>query len=222
MDSGAMMQQCIQQTLEGIDGVIVYIDDIVVSAENEEAHDMILQKVLHHLHMKDFHLQLWRCQFRKVNDLLLLSQDNICPDLANIEAMSKILMPTTLTQICSFLGIVQHYSQYIANLADMTEPLNAVLHDSKPFAWSDKCQAWFEKLKTMMATCYLPLSMITVQWRREARGVSGLWISSRNTFWVALSPSTQINMHYNRFWGVPRRWRASERPANSFGVQYRN
>ncbi len=65
MDSGAMMHQCIQQTLEGIDGVVVYIDDILVFTENEEAHDMILRKVIHRLHAKDFHLQLQKCQFCK-------------------------------------------------------------------------------------------------------------------------------------------------------------
>ncbi len=61
-------------------------------------------------------------------------------------------------QVCSFLDTVQHYSQYITKLADMTELLNAVLCDSKLFAWSDECQVAFEKLK-MMITSHLQLSL---------------------------------------------------------------
>ncbi len=155
------MQWCIQQPLEGIEGIIAYIDDILVFAENEEAHDVILRKVLCHLHAKDFHLQLRKCQFCRPSISFLrqiLSRDNIHPDLANVEAISKILMPTMHMLVCSFLGTVQHYSQYITKLTDMTEPLNAVLHDSKPFAWSDECQVAFEELKTVIAL-HLQLSL---------------------------------------------------------------
>ncbi len=130
-------------------------------AENEEAHDAILWKVLRHLHAKDFCLQLRKCQFRKQSISFLgqiLSRDNIRLDLANVEAISKIPTPTTFTQVCSFLGTVQHYSQYITKLADMTEPLNAVLHDSKPFTWPDECQTAFDQLKTAIAS-HLQLSL---------------------------------------------------------------
>ncbi len=40
----------------------------------------------------------------------------------------------------------------------MTELLNAVLRDSKPFTWPDKCQTAFDQLKTMIAS-HLQLSL---------------------------------------------------------------
>ncbi len=112
VDLGATMQQCIQQTLEGIDGVVIYIDDILIFAKMKEAHDAILWKVLRHLHAKDFRLQLKKCQFGKHSISFLgqiLSQDQIRWDPANVEAISNIPTSTMFTLICSFLGTVQHY-----------------------------------------------------------------------------------------------------------------
>ncbi len=54
VDSGATMQWCIQQALEGLDGVFIYSDDILVFAHSKEANNAILRKVLCHLHAKDF------------------------------------------------------------------------------------------------------------------------------------------------------------------------
>ncbi len=116
---------------------------------------------MHHLHVKDFRLQLKKCQFGKRSISFLgqiLLQDQIRPDPANVEVISKIPTPTALTQIRSFLGTVQHYSQYIAHLADMAEPLNAALCNNKLFAWSDECQRAFENLKMAIAL-HLQLSL---------------------------------------------------------------
>ncbi len=42
-------------------GVAAYIDDILIYAPSEETHDDILWKVLCHLHMSDFQIQLQKC-----------------------------------------------------------------------------------------------------------------------------------------------------------------
>ncbi len=44
-DSGASFQHCKEETLQGLDGVTAYIDDILIFAETVEAHDDILWKV---------------------------------------------------------------------------------------------------------------------------------------------------------------------------------
>ncbi len=53
-DSGASFQCCIEETLQGLEGVAAYIDDILIYTLSEEAHNDILRKVLRHLHMNDF------------------------------------------------------------------------------------------------------------------------------------------------------------------------
>ncbi len=58
VDLGVAMQKAIHQTLEGIEGCIAYIDDILVFGETKEAHDAVLCQVLHRLQAKDFRLQL--------------------------------------------------------------------------------------------------------------------------------------------------------------------
>ncbi len=59
------MQCCIKQALAGIDGVVAYIDVILIFAETQEAHDDILRKVLCHLQDNGFRLHIHKCLFRQ-------------------------------------------------------------------------------------------------------------------------------------------------------------
>ncbi len=64
-DSGATIQRALEETLAGIEGVAVYVDNILIFAETKEAHDHILRQVLHCLHANDFCLQIRKCLSRR-------------------------------------------------------------------------------------------------------------------------------------------------------------
>ncbi len=78
----------------------------------------------------------------------ILTADSIQPDPAKVEAIQKMPVPTTIKQLHSFLGMVGVYSPYIPNLADLSEPLNALRRDNATtFTWTDECGTAFNKLK---------------------------------------------------------------------------
>ncbi len=125
-DSGAVCQQLVQDTLADLEGVVAYIDDILIFVDTIEEHDNILRQVLCRLQAKDFRIQLSKCLFHHLEVPFLgrlISANGIRPDPKNVAAISKIPVPTTLKQTCSFLGTVTHYSQFMPDLADLAEPL---------------------------------------------------------------------------------------------------
>ena len=56
-------QRYIQDVLKGIDGVYIYLDDILLFNKNEQEHKANLQKVLQRLHEADLTLSLDKCAF---------------------------------------------------------------------------------------------------------------------------------------------------------------
>ncbi len=80
----------------------------------------------------------------------ILSAGGFRPDPKNTEPITKIRPPTNLTELRSFLGMVTHYGNYIADLANVAEPLIALKRKDVPFIWSDDCQSAFEQLKTIV------------------------------------------------------------------------
>ncbi len=108
-DSGASLQRCIEETLQGIEGVTAYIDDILIYAPPEEAHDDVLQKVLCHLHLNDFRIQLRKRIFHQPKLPFLgriMSAEGLSPNPENVQAIKEVPVPTCLSELKSFMGMV--------------------------------------------------------------------------------------------------------------------
>ena len=56
-------------------------------------------------------------------------------------------LPTNVSEIRSFLGLVRYYQRFMEGLSKLAKPMIALLEKSAKFVWSDKCQANFEDLK---------------------------------------------------------------------------
>ncbi len=120
------MQWALEETLAGIEGVMVYVEDILIFAETKEAHNHILHQMLCRLHANGFHLQICKCLFHVDHVAFLghiISGDGISPDPETVWAIQEVPVPTVLKQVHSFLGVVGFYSPYIVNHADLAEPL---------------------------------------------------------------------------------------------------
>ncbi len=96
-DMGAVCQKLVHEMLADLDGVVTYIDDILIFAETVEKHDSILRHVLQHLQAHDFHLQLCKCVFCKTEVPFLgclLSKHGVRPDMEHAKAINDAPAPT--------------------------------------------------------------------------------------------------------------------------------
>ena len=77
----------------------------------------------------------------------VVTKEGIVASSRKVVAVLKIPPPQSLTQLRSFLGMVNHYRKFFPLLADLSDPLNHLLKKDTPWEWSSECQESFTKLK---------------------------------------------------------------------------
>lgn len=121
-----IFQRVMCDMLAGIEGVVVYIDDIVVSGETKEQHDARLAEVLSVLRGNNATLNEEKCLIG-VKQLEILgynvSAAGISPSDDKISAIHNFRQPETREEVRSFLGLINFVGQFIPHLSTRTEPL---------------------------------------------------------------------------------------------------
>lgn len=58
--------------------------------------------------------------------------------------------PENVSQLRSFLGLVNYYHSFLPNLASVMGPLNELLQNNKKWVWTTKCDDSFAKVKELI------------------------------------------------------------------------
>ncbi|XP_058121680.1 uncharacterized protein K02A2.6-like [Anopheles ziemanni] len=148
-------QQLMEVMLAGLDGVAVYLDDIVVGGPNEEAHMRNLRSVLRRIKEYGFTIRLDKCSFQKKQIKYLghlLDSKGLRPDPARIDAIMKLQVPTDVTGVRSFLGAVNYYGKFVRNISMLRHPLDNLLKEGAAFTWTRQCQDAFDQFKAILSS----------------------------------------------------------------------
>ena len=68
----------------------------------------------------------------------------------NIRAIVDAPEITNVSQLRSFLGLVQYYARFLKNLSTILHPLYQLLKKNAKWKWTEKCQAAVNKVKSMI------------------------------------------------------------------------
>ncbi|XP_073959776.1 uncharacterized protein [Choristoneura fumiferana] len=155
-----IFQKTIERILVGCDGVINFIDDILIYGRNKEEHDTRLEKVMEVLRNSNVVLRQDKCIIgvQKVHFLgHELSETGIKPLQKYISAIQDFRPPNTVAELQSFMGLVNYVGKWIPDLATVTEPMKELLRN-RPGKNSDIQKDWglnqqtaFNKLKMALA-----------------------------------------------------------------------
>ena len=105
----AIWQRTIEQVLAGVEGVICYFDDILACGKNQAEHDARLRRILCRFDKYGLRLRKDKCDLYKkqVNYLGFVVLDKgLHPDPSKISAISGAPQPENVSQLQSFLGLV--------------------------------------------------------------------------------------------------------------------
>ena len=143
-------QQVIQQVLQDCSGTANISDDIIIYGPNTAEHDKRLEKVLTRLKDRGLTLNKEKCVFHmpKLTFMgLVLSRQGIGPTEEKVKAVNEACEPQSVSEVKSFLGLVNFNARFIPDLATVAEPLRRLTKKGEPFVFGPEQQAAFTELK---------------------------------------------------------------------------
>lgn len=98
-----------------------------------------------------------KCHFFKEEILFLgyiVTRDSIKPNPKTIEKMKNfpLLLPKTMKEVRSFLGLASYYRRFVHNFVRIARPLHDQLQATKKFPWTDEATRTFNELKQKLTT----------------------------------------------------------------------
>ena len=154
----AIFQRTMESLLGDLPHVCIYLDDILVTGESESAYLQNLAAVLDRLEAAGIRLKREKCSFMipKVEYLgHSISAEGIHPIPEKVRAVLEAPPPTDISQLRSFLGMINYYGKFLPNLATLLRPLYDLLHTSKTWSWRSPQEQAFKKAKELLSTAPL-------------------------------------------------------------------
>ena len=71
---------------------------------------------------------------------------------SKISAISGAPQPENVSQLQSFLGLVNFYGRFIPNASQVLYPLNMLLQKGATWKWTDECESAFKTVKECLTS----------------------------------------------------------------------
>ena len=149
----SIFQRIMENLLQGIPRVCVYLDDILVSGATEQEHLANLEQVLQRLESAGMKLKRPKCAFL-LDSVAYLGHEISAEGLHTAKTKMKAIVdapdPRNLTELRSFLGMVNYYGKFSPNLATTLAPLYELLRQTKAWTWGSLQRKAFQKVKGLL------------------------------------------------------------------------
>jgi hypothetical protein len=118
--------------------MVVYFNDILIYSKSLNEHIEHLCAIFCALRESRLFANLEKCTFCTDRVAFLgyvVTQRGIEVDEAKIEAIKSWLIPATLTQLLSFLGLTGFYQRFVSDFSTIVAPLNDLMKKGVSFHW---------------------------------------------------------------------------------------
>jgi len=152
----AIFQRIIENFLEGVPHTCIYLDEILLTGKTKSEHFSNLAEVLTRLEKAGLCLKQEKCSFMLPSiDCLgdIISANSLQPTKEKVHAITDAPIPGNVSQLCSFLGLVNYCSKFLPHLATLA-PLYFLLQKSK-WHWGEKQKQAFEEAKSQISSTVL-------------------------------------------------------------------
>ncbi|XP_013136418.1 PREDICTED: uncharacterized protein K02A2.6-like, partial [Papilio polytes] len=180
--SPGIFQRIMCNLLRGISNVEIFLDDVIIGGKSINEHLEALQEVFRRLHSSGLKLKTNKCVFL-VNEIrylgYIISRDGIKTDPTKIEAIVKLPRPSNVSELRSFLGILNFYGKFIKNMSGRLVPLYELLKKDKEWVWSSECENAFIRIKKILSSVdtlahYDSKKSLVVTCDASGRGIGGV------------------------------------------------
>ena len=132
----AIFQRSMDSLLQDLPGVVVYLDDVLVTGSNKDEHLRNLERVMNQLQSVGVSLKQSKCVFLAPSVEYLghiIDKDGLHPE------------PRNLSELKSFLGLINYYSKFMSNPVMLLSPLYRLLQKDSKWLWTTEHSELFNQ-----------------------------------------------------------------------------
>jgi hypothetical protein len=138
----ATFQRCMEKIFGDLHwcGVLVYLDDILIHAEDANRCLGLCQEVFKRLRENKLTINLKKCQFFPPNMRYLghiIGGGVIRPDQSRVAALYNLKTPSNIKEFRSIFGLLSYYRQYIPAFAQKTAGITDRLRKNATLTWTE-------------------------------------------------------------------------------------
>ncbi|XP_030755820.1 uncharacterized protein K02A2.6-like [Sitophilus oryzae] len=126
----AMFQRIMEQLLAGLDGVVCFLDDILITGKNRVSHLEKIELVLDRLQKSGLTVALDKCE---------------------LFTKSVHYLGYTIDKYGLKTSFINFYNKFIPNAASVLQPLYNLLKKNMQFNWSEECTRAYNKVKNIIS-----------------------------------------------------------------------
>jgi hypothetical protein len=144
-------QRQMNKILEGLEGILCHLDDVLVFGSNQKQHDERLLAALKRIEEAGVTLNEAKCEINKSQLKFLghvINQQGISADPERTSAIEQMSIPTNRTELRRFLGMANQLGKFSHNLAELTTPLRELLSTKNVWIWGPNQEKAFARIKT--------------------------------------------------------------------------
>lgn len=152
-------QRRLSEALEGLEGVTVVADDILIYGKGQDKNEAIqdhntkLERLLQRAQKVQLKLNKEKCRFL-LEELPyighVISSQGVKPDPKKISAIKQMAAPQDSDGVRRFLGHINYLAKFIPNCSAEAEPLRRLIGTSeKEFVWAEDQKRAFATLKDL-------------------------------------------------------------------------
>ena len=127
-----------------------YVDDIIIFSKSFEEHYHHLWEVFKRLRRANIQLRRDKCRLAYSECEFLghhISRTGRRPVLSYLEKVKSFPRPRSVKELQRFLGTVNYYRGYIANMATIAAPLYSLTKKGAKWEWTDESEGSFASLR---------------------------------------------------------------------------
>ena len=143
--------QCrMNEILEGQEGVLCHMDDVLIFGRNQQEHDARLHSVLQKIQEAGATLNPEKCEFSKTCLSFLghiVDKHGISPDPNKTRAIREMERPRSIIELRRFMGMVNQLGKFTPRIAELSQPLRELLSTKRTWMWGPSQTSAFNEIK---------------------------------------------------------------------------
>ena len=142
-------------TLDGLEGVVCLMDDMMIHGKTREEHDKRVLAALERLQKHGITLNKEKCSFATDSVRFLghiIGKEGVRVDPEKVRGIRDLAEPRNLTELRRFLGMCNQLNKFSPLLTDTTKSMRDLLCSRNQWLWGETQQKAFVETKKLLSS----------------------------------------------------------------------